>query len=127
MENHQLKFKLTRKRTIMNKQSPSYYTSHNGYHMATTVHANGKGDGAGTHVRESAPILKGKYDTQLKWPFIGKITVTLLNQLEDKNHHQDTLKQTATKKMHKLEVHGAGHSSSLTLHWAMMQSTTHRT
>ena len=66
--------------------------------MATTVHANGKGDGAGTHVRESAPILKGKYDTQLKWPFIGKITVTLLNQLEDKNHHQDTLKQTATKK-----------------------------
>ena len=30
--------------------------------------------------------MKGKYDDDLKWPFIGKVTCKLLNQLEDNNH-----------------------------------------
>ena len=34
-----------------------------------------------------ASILKGEYDAKLKWPILGKMTFTLLNQLEDKNHH----------------------------------------
>ena len=34
-----------------------------------------------------AAILAGEYDAELKWPFIGKITFTLLNQFEDENHH----------------------------------------
>ena len=38
-----------------------------------------------------APILKGEYDDELKWPFIGTVTYTLLNQLEDRNHHTMTL------------------------------------
>jgi len=67
--------------------SPSFYTSPNGYHMAVRVDANGGGDGKGTHVSVYAPILEGKYDAELKWPFIGKVTLTLLNQLEDNNHH----------------------------------------
>ena len=68
-------------------ESPSYYTSRNGYHMTLRVYANGDGSGKGTHVSVYAPILKGRYDAELKWPFIGKITCTLLNQLADKNHH----------------------------------------
>ena len=51
--------------------------------MALRVDANGYGIGEGTHVRVSAPILKGEYAAKLKWPFLGKVT---LNQLEDKNH-----------------------------------------
>ena len=42
------------------------------------------------------PILEGKYDAELKWPFMGKVTFTLLNQLEDKNHHTDVMTLDAT-------------------------------
>ena len=66
--------------------SPSFYTSPGGYHMAIKVYANGSTSAKGTHVSVHAPILEGKYDTELSWPFIGKVTFTLLNQLEDNNH-----------------------------------------
>ena len=66
--------------------SPSFYTSPGGYHMAIRVDTNGNGNSKGTHVSIFAPILKGKYDTELRWPFVGEVTFTLLNQLEDKNH-----------------------------------------
>lgn len=32
-------------------------------------------------------LLKGKHDTKVKWPFIGRVMFILLNQLEDSNHH----------------------------------------
>ena len=94
-----LKFKLTNyqenKENNERVLSPSYYTSPNGYHMALKVNVNGHGAGKGTHVSVLAPILKGQYDDHLKWPFIGKIMFVLLNQLEDKNHHQYTMELTA--------------------------------
>ena len=67
-------------------ESPSYYTSSNGYRMSLRVHVNGYDEYKGTHVIVFAIILKGKFDTELKWPFLGTITFTLVNQLEDKNH-----------------------------------------
>ena len=94
-----IKFKLTDFEAIKEKnegvQSPSYYTSPNGYCMAILVFANGNGDGEGTHVSVFAIIVEGRHDAQLKWPFIGDITFTLLNQLEDKNHRQVTATVTA--------------------------------
>ena len=94
-----LKLKITnyqeKKENSDSVESPSYYTSPNGYRMALDVDVNGEGAGEGTHVSVYAPILKGKFDDDLKWPLIGKITFTLLNQLEDKNHHQDILELTA--------------------------------
>ena len=87
-----LKFKLKdyQKKKEENRcvRSPSYYTSPNGYHMAIDVDANGYGSGEGTHVSAFAKFLEGNYDAQLKWPYIGKVIFTLLNQLEDKSHHQ---------------------------------------
>ena len=76
-------------------QFPSFYTHPNGYHMALRVYANGHGDGKSTHVTVFVEILKGKYDAELEWPFTGKVTFTLLNQLEDKNHHTHTMTLTA--------------------------------
>ena len=67
--------------------SPSFYTHPNGYHMALRLLANGNGDAEGTHVSVYGLILEGKFDKGLKWPFAGEVTVTLLNQLEDKNHY----------------------------------------
>ena len=66
--------------------SPSFYTSPGGYHMAIRVDTNGYGDDKGTHVAVFSSILEGKYKTELSWPFLGKVTITLLNQLEDNNH-----------------------------------------
>ena len=75
--------------------SPSYYTSPNGYKMSLRVFANGHGSGRRTHVSVFAKFARGRHDDLLKWPFIGSITFTLLNQLEDKNHYELTGTATA--------------------------------
>jgi TNF receptor-associated factor 4 len=31
-------------------------------------------------------VLKGKYDGLLKWPFVGNVSLTILNQLQDEDH-----------------------------------------
>ena len=36
-------------------------------------------------------LMKGENDDNLKWPFRGTITVTLLNQLQPNSHHPRTL------------------------------------
>ena len=71
--------------------SPSFYTSLNGYHINTKVFASGNGIGKGTHVSVFVYFLKGKYDAKLQWPFVGKVTITLLNQEKDSNHLEETL------------------------------------
>ena len=86
----------SKKRANEQFTSPSFYTSPNGYHMEVDVDANGYSDSEGTHVSVFACTLEGKYDAELKWPFVGKVIITLLNQLEDKNHHTKTIFFTAT-------------------------------
>lgn len=81
---------LTKKENDQKFTSPPFYTSLYGYRMAVRVFANGDGEGRDTHMSVCAPILEGKYDSGLQWPFIGSITFTLLNQLEDKNHYSHT-------------------------------------
>ena len=71
--------------------SPPFYSHHGGYKMCIRVDANGFGEGAGTHVSVFGSLMKGRNDDNLPWPFIGKVTFTLLNQLEDKNHHTRTI------------------------------------
>jgi ferritin-like protein len=63
-----------------------FYTHPNGYHMIVDVYAHGC-YGDGTHITVSASLLQGKHDSTLPWPFLGKLRVSLLNQLEDKNHY----------------------------------------
>ena len=72
--------------------SPAFYTSPKGYKMCIGVYANGDGDGKNTHVSVFAYLMKGENDDYLPWPFTGKVTVELLNQLEDKNHLSETIK-----------------------------------
>ncbi len=87
-----LTFKLTNYREHKNKRflSPSFYTSHSGYKMCLLVYANGKGYAAYTNVSVYAHLMKGDHDDTLTWPFTGRVTVELLNQLKDKNHHRKT-------------------------------------
>ena len=71
--------------------SPPFYTQPGGYKMCIRVDANGCGNSAGTHVSVYAYLMKGRNDDNLPWPFSGEVIITLLNQLEDKNHHTDTV------------------------------------
>ena len=68
--------------------------------MCIEVDANGEDDanaedgndeGAGTHVSVYAYLMRGRNDDNLPWPFTGEVTIALLNQLEDKNHHTYTV------------------------------------
>ena len=59
--------------------------------MAIRVCINGVNAGKGTHVSVYALLLRGKYDARLKWPFVGTLAYTLLNQLDENNHYTRTL------------------------------------
>ena len=75
--------------------SPAFYTSPKGYKMCISVNANGVGEGENTHVSVYVYFMKGENDDYLPWPFSGKVTVELLNQLEDKNHHSMSMRFTS--------------------------------
>ena len=66
--------------------SAPFYSHFGGYKMCLNVYANGFGDGKGRHMSVFTCLMKGEYDGNLKWPFRGTITVTLLDQLQSKNH-----------------------------------------
>ena len=53
-------------------------------------------DGRETHVSVDTCLMCGEFDSHLKWPFQGDITIQLLNQLEDKQHHTKTIPYTDT-------------------------------
>uniref|UniRef100_A0A1X7TMG6 TRAF-type domain-containing protein n=1 Tax=Amphimedon queenslandica TaxID=400682 RepID=A0A1X7TMG6_AMPQE len=44
-----------------------------------------------THVSCHIYPMEGEYDDTLEWHFQGKVTIKLLNQLEDKNHSKLTI------------------------------------
>ena len=71
--------------------SPPFYTSNKGYKICMRVLANGADGGEGTHVSVYACLMKGDNDDSLTWPFTGTVTVELLNQLEDENHHKEAV------------------------------------
>ena len=67
--------------------SPPFYTHMCGYKLCLSVCASGYGDGEDTHVSVYTHLMRGEFDSHLKWPFRGEITIQLLNQLEDEEHH----------------------------------------
>ena len=67
--------------------SPPFYTHSGGYKMCIRVDANGYDDAPDTHVSVYVYLTKGMNDDNLSWPFTGEVTITLLNQLADENHH----------------------------------------
>ncbi len=77
--------------------SPSFYTSPNGYHMKVKMYANGIGEGVGSYVSVYALVIEGKYDAELNWPFVGTVTIKLLNQLVNYNHHSIAIRFTPEK------------------------------
>ncbi len=71
--------------------SEGFYTHPGGYKMCLSVDANGYEDGKGTHVSCFVRLMRGKFDSTLKWPFRGSVTVQLLNQQGNGGHHTKTI------------------------------------
>ena len=67
--------------------SDPVYSHFGGYKTRLFVDANGHDLVKGTHVSVFFNLMKGDNDNNLKWPFKGTIKVSLLNQLEDGQHH----------------------------------------
>ena len=62
-----------------------FYTGPGGYKMCLGVFANGCKDGAGTHVSVFVYLIRGEHDDKLAWPFLGDITIQLVNQNNDQD------------------------------------------
>ena len=71
--------------------SDPVYSHFGGYKMCLRVHANGHHETKGTHVSVYIYLMRGDNDDNLNWPFKGTIKVSLLNQLEDGQHHTEEL------------------------------------
>ena len=101
--NESIIFKVTNFKALKGSQfqitSSSFYTSSCGYNMCIKIYANGVGDSKGTHVSVLTGLLEGRYDNQLHWPFLGTVTVELLNQLGDDNHHKEDITYDSSNDM----------------------------
>ena len=63
------------------------YSHFGGYKICLKVDPNGNKSVKGTHISVFIFLMKGDNDDNLKFPFKVRIVVSLLNQLEDQNHH----------------------------------------
>ena len=105
-----LKLKLTnfqeRKKNNEYAISTPYYVSANGYHVALGVYANGADTSKDSHLSVCIVLLESRDDS----PFVGKITFTLLNQIEDKKHHWRKLEVTAKQNKQAGCIWGLSHA-----------------
>ena len=51
------------------------------------------------HIGIGFKVLEGDNDDKLSWPFVGKVIVTLLNQLENVNHYGGVLSVSAEERV----------------------------
>ena len=66
--------------------SDSFYSGKGGYQLRLKVYPN-KSRNVGVYLN----LMPGPNDDTLQFPMRGKFTITLLNQIEDRNHHLNVL------------------------------------
>jgi len=60
--------------------SPPFYTSTSGYKVCVRVYLNGDGSARGSYMSVFLVILRGPYDSLLKWPFSYRVSFCLYDQ-----------------------------------------------
>ena len=68
--------------------APLMHTHPGGYRIKLRLYPNGMWDGRGTHLSVLVYALKGDHDSRLKFPARFTITLELLNQHRDQDHHR---------------------------------------
>lgn len=78
-------------------KSQPFYTRRgcSGYRFIVEVHLNSHR----AFVSIFAYLVAGRSDSQLSWPFVGEISFTLLNQLENFHHHCEALSILTARNM----------------------------
>ena len=82
-----------RRRDAQSGKTPSiysqpFYTSPNGYKLCARLYLNGDNMTRGTHLSLFIVLMKGTYDSLLKWPFQQMVTFMLIDQ-EGRHHVTD--------------------------------------
>lgn len=77
--------------------SDTFYTSAEGYKLLLNVVCNGNDVGKNTHVSVYLYMVEGRNDSKIVWPMKKKLTVKLLNQINDAQHHSETHSISAKK------------------------------
>lgn len=85
-------YKSRRLRNDRGWTSPFFYTHPRGYHMCLLVDVGGPAGQNEAYVSVYLSITRGDFDSQLKWPFRGSVTISLLSQEKDKLHHVEVIK-----------------------------------
>ena len=81
-------------------ESEPFYTSPHKYKMKLVLIPNGEGSAKNTHLSVYVVVMKGEYDAILPWPFLPKVTFTLIDQQEDTSQRENvvmSLKSDPTK------------------------------
>ncbi|CAF1470211.1 unnamed protein product [Didymodactylos carnosus] len=72
--------------------SPIFYSSPCGYKMRARLYLFGDGNGRRTHMSLFFVLMRGEYDSILKWPFHHKVTFCLFDQSGQNRHVIDSFK-----------------------------------
>jgi len=80
IDEYQRKMKEAKSGTCTTLFSQPFNTSKHGYRLCGSLCLNGDGKGKGTHISAFISILKGAYDSLLKWPFCYRVSFYLLDQ-----------------------------------------------
>ena len=73
---------------------PEMYIGRPGYKIRLVVLAGGVGFAKGTHVSVFIRFLRGSYDSQLRWPFRGEITIRLCDQVHGEDNYERIVRYT---------------------------------
>ena len=77
---------------VIKIDSDSFYTSECGYKVRLGLFPNGFSTGVHTHLSIYFNVLKGEFDSILKWPFAKRVTFTLIDQHKNLNDRKNITK-----------------------------------
>ena len=76
--------------------SPVFCTGPQGYHLVLRVYLNGDGIGIGTHLSVFIAVAKGKFDACLSWPIMAKVSLSILDQGDQRSRVTETFRTDPT-------------------------------
>lgn len=65
--------------------SAPFYTSRHGYKLCLRLYMDGDGSGKGSHLSFFLTIMRGEFDSLLRWPFKQTVSLILLDQDRQRN------------------------------------------
>ena len=98
------------------------FYSRGGYKMVLNVHPYGSQGGFGTHLSVYIYIIKGEHDHQLKWPFLGEVTITIVDQRLERH---TTMPMSITRELSDLSARRFNNTLTGGLGWPTFMEYSH--